>query len=92
MKLKFYSGTTYWTSGMYDPTVRVWRWALNHLPIMWNAPWAPGQPYAPILTVHRILIHYNGRFNSNWYTAADSQSHRYICEVTCHSNDLYFNS
>ncbi|KAJ6634302.1 Lithostathine [Pseudolycoriella hygida] len=73
-------GTTYWTSGLYDPTTSVWRWASNQQVIPPYPPWGPGFPHSP-LTTHRILIYHTSRYDAFWRTIIDSQLHRYICKM-----------
>lgn len=72
---------------MFDLTTNVWRWTLNHLPIPPYPPWGPGQPITPISAVHRMQIYHTNRYDAHWRTVPDTQSHRYICEVT---NTFYY--
>jgi len=73
-------GTTFWTSGMFDPTRSQWVWIANNHPLPPFAPWAPGFPSAPN-TLLRVLQYYTSRFDANWQTVANTQLHRYICEL-----------
>jgi hypothetical protein len=88
-------GTTYWTSGMYDPARSVWRWTANNQPLPPFSPWGTGYPSAPNQLL-RVLQYYTNRYDANWQTVPGTQLHRYICEeqhatipVPCYqTNDL----
>jgi len=75
------SGTTYWTSGMYDFTTSVWRWSSNNQPIPPYPPWGPGYPLTPITSAHRILIWHTNRYDAYWRTGGDTVPTRYICKM-----------
>jgi len=73
-------GTTYWTSGMYDPSRTVWRWTVNDIPLPPFAPWGSGYPSTPN-TLLRVLVYYTNEYDASWRTVSNSQLNRYICEV-----------
>lgn len=74
-------GTSYWTSGMYDPSRALWRWTANNQALPPFSPWRPGFPGAPNQLL-RVIVSYTNRFDAFWQTAPNTQLHRYICEVT----------
>lgn len=73
-------GTTFWTSGMYDPSRQLWRWTANNQALPPFAPWAPGFPSAPNQLL-RVLLYYTNRYDTYWQTVPNTQLHRYICEL-----------
>lgn len=73
-------GTSYWTSGMYDPSRSTWRWTQNDVALAAWAPWAPGFPSNPNQLL-RINIYFTNRYNALWQTIPNTQLHRYICEL-----------
>jgi len=73
-------GTTFWTSGMYDPARLVWRWTANNQALPPWSPWAPGFPSAPNQLL-RVLLRYTNRFDATWQTVPGTQLHRYVCEL-----------
>lgn len=73
-------GTTYWTSGMFDPSRSVWRWTKNDQIFGEFAPWGPGNPPSTPNQLQRVQISYTNRFDANWRTVPGTQLHRYICE------------
>ncbi|KAJ6617132.1 Lithostathine-2, partial [Pseudolycoriella hygida] len=72
-------GTTFWTSGMYDPSRAVWRWTKNDESFAFNS-WGPGFPSTPNQLI-RVLIYYTNRYDAHWRTVPNTQLHRYICEL-----------
>ncbi|KAJ6636541.1 Vitrin, partial [Pseudolycoriella hygida] len=73
-------GTTYWTSGMYDPARVLWRWVANNQAFPPWAPWGNGFPSAPNQLL-RVLQYYTNRYDAEWRTVPSTQLHRYICEL-----------
>jgi len=73
-------GTTYWTSGMYDPGQTAWRWTKNDQAFGAWAPWGPGYPLSPNQLL-RVSFYYTNRYDAHWRTVPGTQLHRYICEV-----------
>lgn len=80
LRIMLITGTTYWTSGIYDPSKTLWKWTVNHHPLPSLAPWGHGYPSKPN-TLLRVLLYYTNRYNANWQTVSSTQLHRYICEV-----------
>ncbi|OXA55164.1 C-type lectin domain family 6 member A [Folsomia candida] len=74
------AGITYWTSGIYDPSGAVWRWASSNTPIGSWAPWGTGYPGSPT-SVSRLAILYLNQFSANWVSIFNTQKHLFICEV-----------
>lgn len=83
------TGTTFWTSGLHDPTTNVWRWSYNHFPLPPFPPWGAGFPSNPPNTSLRVQIYHTSRYDAMWRTVSDTQSHRYICEVNQSSSRFY---
>lgn len=88
-------GTSYWTSGMFDPSRNLWRWTSNNQALPPFAPWSPGFPSNPNQLL-RVNLAYTNRFDAWWQTQPNTQLRRYICEVWIlwiHiSNCLFFRS
>lgn len=66
---------------MYDPSTNVWRWSVNDQPVFPYPPWGPGFPISPPNPANRILVYHTNRYNAEFRTVGDTQSHRYICKV-----------
>ncbi|KAJ6636542.1 C-type lectin domain family 4 member A [Pseudolycoriella hygida] len=73
-------GTTYWTSGLWDPSRSVWRWTKNNSEFAEFTPWGPGFPSNPNPLL-RVLTYYTNRYDAHWRSVPSTQLHRYICEL-----------
>lgn len=76
-------GTTYWTSGMYDATGKVWRWSANNNVLTSFSPsqWTTNYPTINPSALLRVLVAHTSRYSASWSTVANTQQHRYVCEV-----------
>lgn len=71
---------------MYDGSAKLWRWSANNNPLPPFSPWATSNPAANPAATLRVLLSFTNRYSASWSTVANTQQHRYICEV---KTDIY---